>query len=77
MVMAEKTIKISDEIYDFLDSLRKENETVEDVLERILQPKDASITIDEVFGKWVGSEEEFTAIQKVITSSWNSWNENL
>ena len=77
MVMAEKTIKISDEIYDFLDSLRKENETVEDVLERLLQPKDASITIDEVFGKWVGSEEEFTAIQKVITSSWNSWNENL
>ncbi|MBD3193290.1 MAG: hypothetical protein GF308_21830 [Candidatus Heimdallarchaeota archaeon] len=75
--MAEKTIKISDEIYNYLDSLRKEHETVEDVLERLITPRDSSITIDDAFGKWIGSNEEFAIIQKTIASSWKSWNDSL
>ncbi len=75
--MAEKTIKISDEIYAYLESLRKENEEIEEVLVRLLSPKDTSASIDDVFGKWVGSDKEFESIQKVIDSTWNEWNKTL
>ena len=67
--MDEKTIKISDEMYNYLDSSRKGNETIGDVLERLISPKDSSATVDKVFGKWIGSDEEFAAIQKVIASN--------
>ena len=75
--MAEKTIKISDEIYAYLESLRKENEEIEEVLVRLLSPKDTSASIDDVFGKWVGSDKEFESIQKAIDSTWNEWNKTL
>jgi predicted CopG family antitoxin len=37
--MAEKTIKVSDELYAILESLRKEDETLEMVLIRLLPTK--------------------------------------
>ena len=69
MFMVKRTIEIPDEIYNYLDSLRKGNDTIEDVLERLIIPRDTSITIDKVFGKWIGSDKEFAFIQKVIASN--------
>ncbi len=75
--MVEKTIKVSEEIYAFLDSLRKENETIESVLERLLPTKDTSVSIDDFFGKWIGSDEEFEKILGIINTAWNEWSNTI
>ncbi|MGC9781204.1 MAG: hypothetical protein HZR80_18325 [Candidatus Heimdallarchaeota archaeon] len=75
--MAEKTIKVSEEVYAILESLRKENESLEMLLLRLLPIKDTKITKDMFFGKWIGSDEEIDSIFTIINSAWKDWSNSL
>ncbi len=75
--MAEKTIKVSEEVYAILESLRKENESLEMLLLRLLPIKDTKITKDMFFSKWIGSDEEIDSIFTIINSTWKDWSNSL
>ena len=55
--MVEKTIKVSDEVYAILESLRKENESLEMLLLRLLPSRYTKISNSVFFNKWIVSDE--------------------
>ena len=75
--MAEKTIKISEEVYAILESLRKENESLNMLLLRLLPTKDEKISKEDFFKKWIGSDEEIDSIFAIIDSAWKDWSNSL
>lgn len=75
--MVEKTIKVSDEVYAILESLRKENESLEMLLLRLLPSRDTKISKDDFFNKWIGSDEEIDSIFTTINSTWKDWSNSL
>ena len=75
--MTEKTIKVSDEVYAILESLRKENESLEMLLLRLLPSRDTKISKDDFFNKWIGSDEEIDSIFTTISSAWKDWSNSL
>ncbi len=77
MFMAEKTIKVSEEIYSILESLRKDDESIEKVLLRLLPIKKTAISKEDFFGKWVGSTKELDSILAKINTAWKDWSNSL
>jgi predicted CopG family antitoxin len=62
MTALEKMIKVSEEAYERLNELRREGESLTDVILRKVPPKEEKDKIMDLFGAWDGDEEEFQEI---------------
>lgn len=64
--MAHKTITISEEAYNLLKSIKKDNESFSEVIKRICEPKKRKKDLLEWLGKINDSSDLADAIESVI-----------
>ena len=63
--MAQKTIRISEEVYEKLKKIRMENESISDVINRVLEAKiEPSKDIRKAHGLWKDLPEEVIKIMQ-------------
>jgi predicted CopG family antitoxin len=58
MATADKQIRVSDRVKRELDRLRREGESYNDVLERVLDDEGDSADFDDGFGRWSDDHAE-------------------
>ncbi|MEX2706808.1 MAG: antitoxin VapB family protein [Candidatus Freyrarchaeum guaymaensis] len=74
--MGHKTITISEEAYNSLVALKRENESFTEVILRVVSTLNRK-PLTWFAGKWAGDEAELDRILKVIRNAWAEYEERL
>ncbi|MEM2135472.1 MAG: antitoxin VapB family protein [Candidatus Freyarchaeota archaeon] len=74
--MGHKTITISEEAYNSLAALKRENESFTEVILRVVSELNRK-PLTWFAGEWSGDKSELDEILRVIRSSWTECKEEL
>ncbi|MHA1275521.1 MAG: antitoxin VapB family protein [Promethearchaeota archaeon] len=73
--MVSKTITITDEVYQLLKSLKRENESFSELLKRLAMQVNGQ-KLEKFFGAWDIDDKEYADIQEKIKRSIIQFNKN-
>jgi len=74
--LGHKTITISEEAYNSLAALKRENESFTEVILRVVSELNRK-PLTWFAGKWIGDKSELDEILRVIRSAWTEYEAEL
>ncbi len=72
--MASKTLTITEEVYNLLKLLKKEDESFSELLRRLAMQVNGQ-KLEEFFGSWEMSDQEYEKIQETVKLNQIPFNE--